>query len=425
MKDLKMESNKKIELLAPAGSFESVRVAINAGADSVYMGGKYFGARAFAKSVEEDCIIDSIKLCHKYGKKFYLTLNNLIKDSEYKILDEYLCDIVKVNPDGFIVADFGLATYLKERYDIPLHSSTQMNITTSIAVKNLCRLGFKKVILSRELTLAEIKKIRLENKDVEIECFIHGSMCYSYSGCCLMSSFLGGNSGNRGRCKGACRLSYSYKEKTGYLLSMKDMCSVRFIKDLINIGIDTIKIEGRMRSSIYVAGAVGIYREIIDKIYNDVLISDNEYERYEKILLEVYDKGGFTNYYFEKNNMVQIDERKKRYPNREIINDIKEKFINKNKKIILDIYVSARLNNKLTIVVIYKNKKYEFISTAKLISKSINKGTTNTEFLKHLLKTGETDYVFNVKEIYIDKNIFIPISEINKLRRRITDYDFS
>ena len=415
----------RIELLAPCGDYNTVRAAINAGADSIYMGGKLFGARAFAKSVDEN-IVDSIKLCHKYNKKFYLTVNNLIKDSEFDLVDDYLDEIAEAKPDAFIVADIGLAIYLKDKYDIPLHASTQMNITSIDVIKSLQKLGFKKIILARELSLDEIIKIR-KAVDIEIECFIHGSMCYCYSGNCLMSSFLGGNSGNRGRCKGPCRLEYKYNNDKSYLLSMKDMCSVRDIKDLMDIGINTLKIEGRMRSEIYVAGTVSIYREIIDKIYNHIDITEKEYTDYENRLQEIYDKGGFTNYFHNVDDMIQRFERKKRYHDENIINDIEEQYIKNNKKIFLDVDLHIKLGEKMRAEVYNYDKdiRHSFVYDKDCLTEAKTNPLTKEVVAEKFSKTGNTDYELKNLNIDMDENIFMPISELNIFRRQILDYDFS
>lgn len=420
-----IKNNNKIELLAPCGDMKCVRACINAGADSIYIGGRLFGARAFAKSVDEN-IVDTIKLCHRYNKKFYLTVNNLIKNSEFKLVDEYLDEIVKAKPDAFIVADIGLVQYLKNRYDISLHASTQMNITSLDAIRYLQKQGFKKVILARELTLDEIKKIR-QSVDIELECFIHGSMCYCYSGNCLMSSFMGGNSGNRGRCKGPCRLEYKYNNKNAYLLSMKDMCSIREIKDLINIGINTLKIEGRMRSEVYVAGVVSIYREIIDKIYDNITISEKEYANYENRLLDIYDKGGFTNYYSNNTDMVQMVERKKRFHDESIIAEIKDKYIDKNKKIKLDVDLYLKLGEKIKADVYNysKDAKYSFFYDNSNITEAKNNPLTKEVIVEKFSKTGNTDYELNHINVNMDDNIFLPVSDLNNFRREILKYDFS
>ena len=321
--------NLNLELLSPAGSLECAKVALNAGADAIYMGGAKFGARAFAKSVEEDSVIDAIKLVKSKNKKFYLTVNTLFKQKELKEIFLYLDPIVKESVDAFIVQDLGVAMILKEKYpDVELHASTQMTITSSKAINMLKNLGFSQVVLSRELTIKEIKEIRKEvDNDMRLEAFIHGSMCYSYSGACLMSSFIGGESGNRGRCKGPCRLPYNlpnvnrikYNEK--YLLSMKDMCALNQLHNLIKAGITSFKIEGRMRQADYVEGVTKIYRKYLDiiiKSYNSKIemtdsniINDDMIKNDEKYLLNLYNKGGFTNYYNNHNSydMIQRFER--------------------------------------------------------------------------------------------------------------------
>lgn len=199
--------NNNIELLSPAGSFASCKAAFLAGADAVYMGGAKYGARAFARSVEENSIIEAIKLAHSLNKKIYLTINTLFKEKELKEIFLYTDSLVKEGIDAFIVQDFGVSNMLKDRYkDVELHASTQMTITSSKGVNFVKNLGFKQVVLARELSIKEIKKIKKEvGDDIKLETFVHGSMCYSYSGACFMSSFIGGESGNRGRCKGPCR----------------------------------------------------------------------------------------------------------------------------------------------------------------------------------------------------------------------------
>lgn len=321
-------NNKQLELLSPAGSFDCAKAAILAGADSIYMGGKMFGARAYADSVFEDKILDTIKLCHDNNKKFYLTVNTLVKDNEFDKLKAYIDEIVDMGVDAFIIQDIGVVKFFKNRYKIPLHASTQMAVFSSLGIKGLKDLGFTQVILPRELSISEIKNIR-KNTDLKLEVFIHGSMCYSYSGTCLMSSFMGNNSGNRGRCKGACRLMYSYKKNKSYCLSMKDMCGLKELPELIDAGVDSFKIEGRMRSEIYVASVTDIYRKYLDSIlYDNKLYDEDKLNDAIYKLNQVYDKGGFSNYFNIHNDksMIQLKERKKRIPDEEVINEVKNKF---------------------------------------------------------------------------------------------------
>ena len=315
-----MENDKsyKVELLSPAGSLECVKVAIDAGADAVYMGGSKFSARAFAKSASEDSILEAIKFVKSANKKFYLTITTLFKQKELKEIFVYLDPMVEAGVDAFIIYDLGVAKLLKEKYkNVELHASTQMMTTSSKAIKLLKSLGFSQVVLSRELGLKEIKEIKKEVKDeIKLETFIHGSMCYCYSGACLMSSFIGGESGNRGRCKGPCRLEYvpngankNYKEK--YLLSMKDMCAISALKQLMDIGVYCFKIEGRMRKPEYVREVTKIYRKYIDAITNGTYDSDIkkkiiDFKSDERKLLDAYNKGGFANYYDNHNSESMI-----------------------------------------------------------------------------------------------------------------------
>ena len=324
--------SNKLELLSPAGSLECAKAAIDAGADAIYMGGAKFSARAFAKSAEENSIIDAIKLAKSSGKRFYLTVNTLFKQKELKEIFLYLDPIVKAGVDAFIVQDLGVAKLLKENYEnVELHASTQMTITSSKAVNLIKNPGFTQLVLARELSIKEIKEIKKEvGDDIKLEAFVHGSMCYSYSGACLMSSFIGGESGNRGRCKGPCRLPYNLSrrgehcEPAPYILSMKDMCALNSLSGLVNAGVSSFKIEGRMRQADYVAGVTKTYRKYLDAIVGaDTIRQHRRGERLrspnrtgelrepdikkdEKYLLELYNKGGFTNYYDKHNDTTMI-----------------------------------------------------------------------------------------------------------------------
>lgn len=328
---------KQLELLSPAGSFECAKAAVDAGADAIYMGGAKYGARAFAKSTSDDSIIDSIKFVKENGKKFYLTVNTLFKQRELKEIFLFLDPIVDMGVDAFIVQDLGVAMLLKNKYpNVELHASTQMTITSSKAINLIKPLGFTQVVLARELSIKEIKAIKKEvGDDIKLEAFVHGSMCYSYSGACLMSSFIGGESGNRGRCKGPCRLPYRRGEclqspprrgegsvgadiirphrrgePAPYILSMKDMCALNSLSGLINAGVTSFKIEGRMRQADYVYGVTKTYRKYLDAIINSQPVGPN-IKNDEKYLLQLYNKGGFTNYYDTHNSpdMIQRYER--------------------------------------------------------------------------------------------------------------------
>ena len=259
------------EILAPAGTPAALLAAIRAGADAIYLGGSLFSARAFAGNFNQEELLKAIEDCHLFDVKLYMTVNTLMKEKEMSGLVSYMKPFYQAGLDGVIVQDVGCAKVLQEAFpDLALHASTQMSISSAYGAALLKTQGFKRVVPARELSLAEIKEIK-EKSGIEIETFVHGAMCFSYSGKCLLSSFAGGRSGNRGRCAQPCRKCYDLLE-TGaqeYAMSMKDMCTLRILPDLIEAGIDSFKIEGRMKSIFYVAVTVGAYRKAIDAYLED------------------------------------------------------------------------------------------------------------------------------------------------------------
>ena len=261
-----IKENKKVELLAPAGDFSCFLAAMNAGADAVYLGGSKFGARAYANNFSQEEIVEALRIAHLLGKRIYLTVNTLVKEKEMIELIPYIQPLYEAGLDGVIIQDFGVLQVLKRHFPgLELHASTQMTITGVHGAKFLKELGACRIVPSRELSLEEIKDIKMQT-GLEIETFIHGAMCYGYSGQCLFSSILGGRSGNRGRCAGPCRLPYKdIKGNTIYPLSLKDMYTLPLIPKLLEAGIDSFKIEGRMKSAEYVAGVTAMYRKYIDK----------------------------------------------------------------------------------------------------------------------------------------------------------------
>ncbi len=297
-----------MELLAPAGSYDSLKAAVNAGADAVYIGGHRFGARAFADNPGEDLLLRGIDYCHVRRKKLYLTVNTLLKEQELEEeLYEYLLPCYREGLDGVIVQDLGVMCFLKENFPLlPIHASTQMTVTGTDGARFLGSQGIRRVVAARELSLEEIRTIIAET-GLEIETFVHGAMCYSYSGQCLFSSMIGGRSGNRGRCAQPCRLQYSLCDPQGkqpgrprYLMSLKDMCAVGLLPELAEAGVASLKIEGRMKRPEYTAGVVSIYR----KYLTDCLcggrsrVSDED----KRILLDLYSRGGFSEGYYHRKN---------------------------------------------------------------------------------------------------------------------------
>lgn len=297
-----------MELLAPAGSYESLKAAVNAGADAVYIGGSRFGARAFADNPEEEQLLRGIDYCHLRGRKLYLTVNTLLKEQELEEeLYSYMLPFYKEGLDGVIVQDFGVMSFLGRNFPLlPLHASTQMTVTGADGARFLGAHGISRIVTARELSLDEIRAIIAET-GLETETFVHGAMCYSYSGQCLFSSLIGGRSGNRGRCAQPCRLQYGLYDakgrqlgRTQYLMSLKDMCAVELLPELVEAGIASLKIEGRMKRPEYTAGVVSIYRKYLTDCLQGNKVSVSEEDR--RILLDLYSRGGFTRGYYHKRN---------------------------------------------------------------------------------------------------------------------------
>lgn len=291
----------KIELLAPAGSMESLYAAVQAGADAVYLGGNKFSARAYASNFDDDNMTKAVEYCHLYNVKIYVTINTILKEDEVKEALEYAKFLYKIGVDALIIQDLGFANLIRKNLpNFELHASTQMTIHNAEGALFLRELGFKRIVLARELSLKEINYISNEI-GLETEIFVHGALCVCYSGQCLMSSMIGGRSGNRGRCAQSCRLPNAIidrktmTEKKGYLLSPKDICTIEDIKDIIKTGTASLKIEGRMKRPEYVAGVVRAYRNAIDAVIgNNIKVNNKESK---KKLLQLFNREGFSKAY--------------------------------------------------------------------------------------------------------------------------------
>ena len=287
---------RRIEILAPAGSYASFKAAINAGADAVYAGGPKFGARAYADNFTKEELIEAIKEAHIYGRKLYLTVNTLLKNNEISELPEYLSPLYEAGLDAVIVQDIGVLELVREYFPkMDIHASTQMTITGYRGAAFMEGQGISRVVPARELSLEEVRMIK-EKTGLEIECFVHGALCYCYSGQCLMSSMIGGRSGNRGRCAQPCRLPYTVEgKKDEYILSLKDMCGIKALDKLHDAGVYSLKIEGRMKQLEYACGVVKYYRSYID---SKKPVSDADYDRIKAL----GNRCGFTDrYYFDHN----------------------------------------------------------------------------------------------------------------------------
>lgn len=289
------------EILAPCGSYEILEAAVHAGASACYVGGHKFGARAYAENFDNASILRAIEFAHLHGCKLYLTVNTLFKDNEINVLYDYLLPLYRHGLDAVIVQDFGAFMFIRKYFPhIKIHCSTQMNITSLYGASLMKEQGASRIVAARELSLERIKEIKSET-DIEIEAFVHGAMCYSYSGQCLMSSFAGARSGNRGRCAQPCRKKYNGE----YLLSMKDMCTLEHIPELLEAGIDSFKIEGRMKNEYYVASAVSAYRELADDCING-RFSGKKAAGLKFKLANIYNRGGFCGGYFFTHNAADM-----------------------------------------------------------------------------------------------------------------------
>jgi len=340
---------KHVEILAPVGNMSCFKAALLAGADAVYLGGIKFGARSFADNFSNEELKELVKEAHLYNVKVYVTLNTLIYDDEVSEFLEYVSYLVKINVDALIMQDIGMIDLVRKTYpNMEIHASTQMHIHNLEGVKLAHKLGIKRVVLSRELSIDEIKNIK-ENTDVEIEAFIHGALCVSYSGECLMSSLIGGRSGNRGTCAQCCRQKYSLisddvNVKDKYLLSMKDLNTIDHVKELIDAGIDSLKIEGRMKRPEYVYLVTSIYRKAVDSYLSTgtVKISDNDKLELLKIFNRKFTKGYIFN---EDMNNITNDFR----PNHMGI-EIGEVVKSSNNKVSIKLTSDVRINDGIRFV---------------------------------------------------------------------------
>lgn len=298
-----------LELLAPAGNMEKLKVAFRYGADACYMAGKKFGLRAFSGNFDEDELEEATKYAHSLGKKIYITVNIVAHNGDFEGLPEYLEYLQKIGVDAVIVSDIGIMGYVKKYApNLDIHVSTQANITNKYTAKTFCDMGAKRLILARELSVKEIKEIReYIPKEIEIETFVHGAMCISYSGRCLLSNYLTGRDSNRGACVQACRFEYTICEKSRqgehyeiqednrgtYILNSKDMCMINHLSDVVDAGVTSFKIEGRMKSAYYVATVVNAYRRAIDNMLNGKPFDDELLEELEKTSHRRYTTGFF------------------------------------------------------------------------------------------------------------------------------------
>lgn len=420
----------KVELLAPGGSFESVIAAYNAGADAVYTGGEVFGARASADNLTREQLIEALKYAHIHNKKLYLTVNTLLKDKEIENeLFDLLAPLYENGLDAVIVQDMGVLKFIRDNFaQMHIHASTQMTIYGKETVKELEKLGVTRIVTPRELSIDEIRDIR-ENCNIEIESFVHGALCYCYSGQCFLSSYIGGRSGNRGRCAQPCRMEYDIiyngqilnPGNNKYVLSPKDICTLNILPQIIESGVYSLKIEGRMKKMEYVAGVVSIYRKYID-------IYERNREQYKveqsdvQKLYDLFHRNGFHESYYNQHNgrnMISLKKPEFRKENRELNQYLRNKYSGKKLKKEIDVNIICKRNVPFEISTIISG---DVIRVRGDVPKTaINKPIDKEIIEKQIRKTGNTD--FTVKHISIDMedNLFIPIGKINEVRRQFLE----
>lgn len=396
--------NKDFELLAPAGNLEIFKGVIESGADAVYVGGSMFGARAYANNFTEEELLAAIDFAHLRGVKVYLTVNTLIKNSEFSKLYDYLLPYYKRGLDAVIVQDLGVVKAIHEYFpSMELHTSTQMTVTGADGVRFLSQFGVTRVVMAREVSLAEMKRIH-EETGMELEAFVHGALCYSYSGQCLFSSILGGRSGNRGRCAQPCRLPYTVEgKKDEYILSLKDMCGIKALDKLHDAGVYSLKIEGRMKQLEYACGVVKYYRSYID---SKKPVSDADYDRIKAL----GNRCGFTDrYYFDHNGSDMVT-----YVKPNFVSNAAEPSPEKRKLSIEgELVLREGEPGSLTV----KRDDVTYKASIEPVSAALKAPLDKKAAIDRINKTGDTDFEFSHIKAQIGENVFVPNGALNKLRR--------
>lgn len=396
--------NKDFELLAPAGSLEILKGVIESGADAVYVGGSMFGARAYANNFTEEELLEAIDFAHLRGVKVYLTVNTLIKNSEFSKLYDYLLPYYKRGLDAVIVQDIGVVKAIHEYFpSMEIHTSTQMTVTGADGVRFLSQFGVTRVVMAREVSLAEMKRIH-EETGMELEAFVHGALCYSYSGQCLFSSILGGRSGNRGRCAQPCRLPYTVEgKKDEYILSLKDMCGIKALDKLHEAGVYSLKIEGRMKQLEYACGVVKYYRSYID---SKKPVNDADYDRIKAI----GNRCGFTDrYYFDHNGSDMVTYVKPNFVSK-AVEPLPEK-----RKLSIEGELVLREGEPGSLTV--KRGDVAYQASIEPVSAALKAPLEKKAAIDRINKTGDTEFEFSHIDAQIGENVFVPNGALNKLRR--------
>lgn len=408
---------KKVELLAPAGNYDALLGAVNAGADAVYLGGEQYGARAYADNFSRDEIISGIRLAHIYHKKIYLTINTLVKERELEGLYDFLLPFYEAGLDGVIIQDLGVLAYVRRYFPgLELHASTQMTLTGSEGVSFLKEYGVSRVVPARELSLEEIKNLKETGAEVEI--FIHGAMCYCYSGQCLFSSILGGRSGNRGRCAQPCRLPYEINGgKECFPLSMRDMCTIDLLPELIESGVDSFKIEGRMKKPSYVAGVTAIYRKYIDQYYEKGSIHVSAQDR--QLLSSLYIRSKIGDGYFHRHNgreMLTLESPAYSETDPGILTEIADRYVHAPEKVPVDAQIELCSGKPAKLSL--RAREAVITCEGEIVQEAQKQPLQTEKIEQQIRKMGAS--LLKVQDIKVKTQgqVFLPIGAINELRRK-------
>ena len=415
--------DNQYEILAPAGSYETFKAVINAGADAVYLAGNMFGARAYAANLTEEELLLAIDYAHLHKRKIYLTVNTLVKNNELKYdLYNYIKPLYEAGLDAVIVQDYGVMKYIHESFqDMEIHASTQMTITDPEYVKLIKDYGVTRVVPARELSLEEIRRLH-EESECEIECFVHGALCYCYSGQCLMSSFIGGRSGNRGRCAQPCRLMYEKDGAQKAVLSLKDLCTLDILPDILEAGVFSLKIEGRMKSPEYAAGVTSIYRKYVDMYLSSGREGYRVFEKDRESLLMLFDRGGLTDGYYKRHNgkeMIAEDTKsdKSQHAKKEFEEYISERYVNNDIKYNINGIITLVKDSPAILSFTDDNDNYITVS-GDIVQKAVKNPMTKDDVTKQIAKLGGTAFKLKNLDVIMEEDIFISNKSLNELRRQ-------
>lgn len=422
-------NNRKLELLAPAGSYDIFTAVLHAGADAVYVGGNRFGARAYANNFSEEEMLRAIDEAHIHGRQLYLTVNTLMKEEELQELYDYLLPYYKQGLDAVIVQDIGAFSFIREQFPgLDIHTSTQMTVCNRYGAQKMKELGATRVVTAREMSFAEIKDIAT-NVDIEIESFVHGALCYCFSGQCLLSSMLGGRSGNRGRCAQPCRLPYEVydagRKKIAvepYVLSPKDLCTIDMIPQLAESGIYSFKIEGRMKQAEYAAGVVSVYRKYMDRYLEYGADGYKVLGEDQRKLYDFGNRSGFTDGYYKRHigkEMITFEKPNHTKANDALWKSVREQFCESKRK--EKIKGNLILSKDLPATIEVSFGKFSYRADGDIVQAALKQPLSAEKIMENMKKTGNTPFEFDTLELTMNEAIFLPMKSLNQLRRDALD----